>query len=138
MVIIDGRRAMELAQAAGMQADREDGNFEAARFWLDFARELREDVQFRKMAVVPVRGWTDLTTEEREPSAAGDRTEVLRPGSAVAADGECVHCGYAIRDLYAQTPGMVPLYVHTRTDGAMCPAENTDSWMKSRTHAEPK
>lgn len=99
------------------------GETEAGRLWLDIARELRA-------------GWVSVPSPA---GTVGDRTEVLRPGSAVDADDECRHCGYAIRLVRQATiGGLPPLYVHTRTDGAMCPAENADSWMRERTHAEPK
>ncbi|HWT45246.1 MAG TPA: hypothetical protein VN085_04735 [Vicinamibacterales bacterium] len=107
--MIGGREAIERAQACA-----EDGDFMAARFWLDMARELREEA-FARLAWGPMMPAKAKQTD----------TQVLqrpdeRPGDASQGDGErCENCGYFLRN--TAVPGKPAFMVHTRTGLQVCP-----------------
>lgn len=103
--MIGGREAIERAQTCA-----QDGDFMAARFWLDMARELREEA-FARLAwgpMMPVKAKQTGTQVLRRPDE--------RPGEAITGDGRrCDNCGYFLR---WTDDGML---VHTRTGLQTCP-----------------
>ncbi len=110
------------------------------RLWLDIAKELRagsgpvspklapEPPQQEK--VRPYFGMSTDTVKLERP--------VVRPGDAVDATENCVHCGYAIKQLQPGDWGDGD-YIHTRTGAVACPVKidmSTDS-TAVQTFAEP-
>lgn len=103
--MITAREAMERAESyAALQ-----GNFEGARFWLDFARELREEAASRRAwkAFEPAPVDVDAPTQFLKPN-------LDRPGDAVDGTGDRCRCGYFLMMQGGQL-------VHTRTGQMVCP-----------------
>lgn len=135
--LISAREAMQAAQDAGDQ-----GDYEAARFWLDFARELREEF-FARMSYEVI--WKPKPSMMPVPPADAAVTQQFdRPGETFEGDGRrCRHCGYFVKKIDAEGVGRDPgksFYVHTRTDGIACPVTRQpapgDTWVQ--TFAEPE
>jgi hypothetical protein len=137
-VITELISAREAMQRALMTAENEQ--FEHARFWLDFARELREEAQARqayeavwkpKTPPAPDPGVLAGTERPREyphfgmPTMTADTVisvPLERPGEAIEGAGNrCRHCGYFLKLVSPLNGERDPQWVHTRTGQAVCP-----------------
>lgn len=99
--MISAREAMEQSEFHGRREE-----YEAARFWLDFARELREEATSR-------RAWKAF--EPTVPTPAPDTTEVIPVRNELVPEGtRCEFCGYFLTAKDGQL-------VHVRTGQYTCP-----------------
>lgn len=99
--MITAREAMEWAIQSGRSGDIEIG-----RFWLDVARELREEATSR-------RAWKAF--EPTVPTPAPDTTEVIPVWNEPVPEGtRCEFCGYFLTAKDGQL-------VHVRTGQYTCP-----------------
>lgn len=101
--MITAREAMEQSEFHGRREE-----YEAARFWMDFARELREEA-FARLAwgsMLPVKAKQTDTQVLHVPDD--------RPGEAIEGDGARCRCGYFLMVQGGQI-------VHTRTGQMVCP-----------------
>jgi len=105
---------MEYAEA---YATGEAPDFEAARFWLDFARELRTE-HYQRLAHEAV--WPRAAEKQSPAETVVMTVPDGRPGDATEAVGDCARCGYAVKWGSAGPDGIGEL-VHTRTGRAVCP-----------------
>lgn len=85
------------------------GDIEIGRFWLDVARELREEATSRRAwkAFEPALVDVDAPTQFLKPN-------LDRPGDAVDGTGDRCRCGYFLMIQGGQL-------VHTRTGQMVCP-----------------
>lgn len=120
---------METAEEAAT-----NGAYEEARFWLDFAREIREDAQYRAtMAATFPRPAPEKESwfEAAGGTARLDSTQKLtvpepRPGDASEALGRCKWCGYFVAGPIETRVPWMSGYVHTRTGDSVCPVSFAD------------
>lgn len=99
--MMSAREAMEKSEFFGINE-----HWDGARFWLDFARELREEAASR-------RAWKAF--EPTVPTPAPDTTEVIPAWNEPVPEGtRCEHCGYFLTAKDGQL-------VHVRTGQYTCP-----------------
>lgn len=100
---MSAREAMEKSEFFGINE-----HWDGARFWLDFARELREEAASR-------RAWKAFEPVVPAPLADEVKTETIPAWREPVPEGtRCEHCGYFLMVDAGEL-------VHTRTLQAVCP-----------------